>query len=211
MDNLEARQAMVRYAHMLYAHKYAVGSAGNMSMKLDDGTFLATPTGSSFGFLNTEDVSHIDASGNLLSGKKPTKEIFFHLVCYEVHPDITAVVHLHATYATLLASCEGLADGVPIKPFTPYFVMKVGAVGILPYRKPGDPAIADDVREKRAYTSLLMANHGFIVCGKTLADAVSAAEEFEETAKLWYLGQSLPIRYLTEGEMLQLNPNANAT
>jgi ribulose-5-phosphate 4-epimerase/fuculose-1-phosphate aldolase len=103
-----------------------------------------------------------------------------------------------------LASCEGLSDGVPIKPFTPYFVMKIGAVGILPYRKPGDPAIASDILAKPGYSTYLLANHGLIVCGKTLADAVQAAEEFEETAKLWYLGTSLPIRCLSDAEIAEL-------
>lgn len=198
------RDQIVSYARSLFERGYVVGSAGNISVKLTDGTYLATPTGSSFGTLRAEEVSHFDAAGNLLSGKKPTKEVFFHMACYEVHPLVRAVVHLHSTYSTLLASLEGLQDGMPLKPFTPYFVMKVGAVGIMPYRKPGDKRMADDVREKRAYTSLLMANHGLVICRETLTDAVQSAEEFEETAKLWYLAQNLPIRYLDEREIEEL-------
>ena len=204
MHNPKERHEMVRHAKSLYERGYVVGSAGNLSLKLADGTFLVTPTGSSFGFLQADELSHIKENGELLSGKEPTKEVYFHLACYKAHPDINAVVHLHSTYSTLLASCEDLTDGIPIMPFTPYFVMKIGEVGILPYRKPGDPKIAEDVWEKRAYTSLLMANHGLIVCKRTLADAVYAAEELEETAKLWYLGTSLPIRYLSEAEISAL-------
>ncbi len=195
------RDAIVAYARSLFDRGFVVGSAGNISVRLEDGTFLATPTGSSFGSLAADEVSHFNAEGRLLGGKAPTKEIFFHLACYEVHPAIRAVVHLHSTYSTLLASLEGLEDGMPIRPFTPYFVMKVGSVGVLPYRKPGDRRIADDVREKRGYDTLLMANHGLIVCRPSLKEAIEAAEEFEETAKLWYLGQHLPIRYLDRGEI----------
>jgi ribulose-5-phosphate 4-epimerase/fuculose-1-phosphate aldolase len=200
------RKAIVTYARSLFDRGFVVGSAGNISVKVEDGTFLSTPTGSSFGSLTEEEISHFDQSGTLLGGKPPTKEIFFHLACYEVHPGIRAVVHLHSTYSTLLASVQGLGDGMPIRPFTPYFVMKVGAVGVLPYRKPGDHRIADDVREKRDYDTLLMANHGLIVCRSSLKDAVEAAEEFEETAKLWYLGEKLAIRYLDESEIEELRP-----
>jgi len=195
------RRQIVTYARSLFDRGFVVGSAGNISVKMEDGTFLSTPTGSSFGRLTEEEVSHFDQSGKLLAGKTPTKEIFLHLACYEVHPDAQAVVHLHSTYSTLLASLEGLCDGMPIRPFTPYFVMKVGGVGVLPYRKPGDRCLGDDIRDKRAFSTLLMTNHGLIVCRSSLKEAVEAAEEFEETAKLWYLGQSLPIRYLTAVEI----------
>lgn len=195
------RRQIVAYARSLFNRGFVVGSAGNISVRMEDGTFLSTPTGGSFGMLTEEEVSHFDLSGKLLAGKTPTKEVFLHLACYEVHPDVQAVVHLHSTYSTLLASLEGLADGMPIKPFTPYFVMKVGSVGVLPYRKPGDRCLGDDIRDKRAFSTLLMANHGLIVCRSSLKEAVEAAEEFEETAKLWYLGQNLPVRYLTAVEI----------
>jgi ribulose-5-phosphate 4-epimerase/fuculose-1-phosphate aldolase len=198
------RAQMTAYARSLFERGFVVGSAGNISVKLDDGTFLATPTGSSFGTLVEQDISHFDSEGKMLGGKAPTKEIFFHLACYEVHPDIKAVVHLHATYSTLLASVRDIGDGMPIKPFTPYFVMKVGGVGVLPYRKPGDRQIAEDIRAKSDYTTYLMANHGLIVCRSSLKEAVEASEEFEETAKLWYLGRDLPIRYLNDDEIAAL-------
>ncbi len=195
------RKQIVSYARSLFDRGFVVGSAGNISVKADDGTFLATPTGSSFGTITEAEVSHFEESGTLLSGKPPTKEVFLHLACYDVQPEVRAVVHLHSTYSTLLASLDGLADGMPIKPFTPYFVMKVGAVGVLPYRKPGDKRLGDDIREKSAFATLLMANHGLIVCRPSLKEAVEAAEEFEETAKLWYLGQYLPIRHLSIEEI----------
>lgn len=200
----EMKALIVSYARSLFERGYAAGSAGNMSVKLEDGTFLATPTGSSFGTLESTDISHFDAAGKLLAGKPPTKEVFFHLACYEVHPEIKAVVHLHSTYSTLLASLANLDDGMLIKPFTPYFVMKVGSVGIVPYRKPGDPRLAGDVREKKDHTTMLMANHGLIVCRSSLKEAVEASEEFEETAKLWYLGMNLPVRYLSDDEIADL-------
>ncbi|MCK9548516.1 MAG: aldolase [Sphaerochaeta sp.] len=195
------RKQIVTYARSLFERGFVVGSAGNISVKMEDGSFLATPTGSSFGTITEAEVSHFDQSGKLLSGKPPTKEVFLHLACYDVHPEVQAVVHLHSTYSTLLASLEGLSDGTPIRPFTPYFVMKVGGVGVLPYRKPGDKRLGDDIRQKSAFSTLLMANHGLIVCRPSLKEAVEASEEFEETAKLWYLGQHLAIRYLSDEEM----------
>ena len=204
MNEFEAKISLVQFAKSLFDRGYAVGSAGNISMMLKDGTFLATPSGSSFGTLKEEDVSHLDEEGTLLGGKPPTKEIPLHLACYQTHPSVRAVVHLHATYSTLLASCEGLSDGLPFDPFTPYYVMRVGEVGVLPYRIPGSELLARDIEQRPQYTTYLMANHGMLVCGSSLDQAVFAAEEFEESAKLWYLGQALAIRYLREDEIADL-------
>ncbi len=204
MHESEARKEMVAFAKSLFDRGYAVGSAGNISVMLEDGTLLATPSGSSFGTLKEEDISHIDEEGTLLGGKPPTKEVPLHMACYQTHPSMRAVVHLHATYSTLLASCEGLSDGLPFDPFTPYYVMRVGEVGVLPYRKPGSELLAQDIEQRPQFTTYLMANHGMLVCGSSLSQAVYAAQEFEESAKLWYLGQSLAIRYLREDEIEEL-------
>ena len=201
LNEFEAKVSLVQFANSLFERGYAVGSSGNISMMLKDGTFLVTPSGSSFGFLKEEDISHIDEDGNLLAGKPPTKEVPLHLACYQTHPSMRAVVHLHSTYSTLLASCEGLSDGLPFDPITPYYVMRVGEVGVLPYRMPGSELLAKDIEQRPQYSTYLMANHGMLVCGPSLAEAVFAAEEFEESAKLWYLGQSLAIRYLRVDEI----------
>ena len=124
MNESESKKSLVLFAKSLFDRGYAVGSAGNMSVMLEDGTFLATPSGSSFGTLVEEDISHFDEEGVLLGGKLPTKEVPLHLECYATHPSMRAVVHLHSTYSTLLASCEGLSDGLPFDPFTPYYVMR---------------------------------------------------------------------------------------
>lgn len=204
MNKFEMRMSLVQFAKSLFDRGYAVGSAGNISVMLEDGTFLATPSGSSLGSLVEEEISHFDEEGTLLDGKSPTKEVPLHLACYATHPSMRAVVHLHSTYATLLASCEGLNDGLPFDPFTPYYVMRVGEVGVLPYRLPGSDRLAKDIEQRPQYTTYLMTNHGMLVCGSSLREAVFAAEEFEESAKLWYLGQSLPIRYLKEEEIAEL-------
>ncbi|MDY0244611.1 MAG: class II aldolase/adducin family protein [Sphaerochaeta sp.] len=204
MNEIEMKRELVAFASSLYQRGFVVGSAGNISVKLPDGTYLATPTGSSFGILSEAEVSHFKEDGTLLGGKAPTKEVPFHLACYAAHSEIRAVVHLHSTYATLLASTKDLKDGSPFTPFTPYFVMKVNKVGILPYRRPGSPLIAEDIRFKPGFSTYLMQNHGLITTGKTLQEAVFAAEEFEESAKLWYLGQGLDIRRLSEEEMAEL-------
>ena len=206
MNESESKKSLVLFAKSLFDRGYAVGSAGSMSVMLEDGTFLATPSGSSFGTLVEEDISHFDEEGVLLGGKLPTKEVPLHLACYATHPSMRAVVHLHSTYSTLLASCEGLSDGLPFDPFTPYYVMRVGEVGVLPYRMPGSELLAKDIEQRPQFSTYLMANHGILVCGSSLKEAVFAAEEFEESAKLWYLGQSLAIRYLREDEIEDLKP-----
>ena len=127
------------------------------------------------------------------------------MAVYAARPDAGAVVHLHSTYATLL-SC--LADTDPedaIPPLTPYVVMRVGRVPVLPYVAPGDPAIAPLIRASAADgPALLLANHGPVVAGATLEAAVFAAEELEETAKLAILGRGLPTRLLEAASIARL-------
>ena len=79
---------------------------------------------------------------------------------YQTHPSVRSVVHLHATYSTLLASCEGLLDGLPFDPFTPYYVMQVGEVGVLPYRKPGSALLARDIEQRPQFTGYTVLARG---------------------------------------------------
>lgn len=198
------RDKIVYFAKSLYNRGYVVGTAGNISVKLDDGTILATPTNCCFGLLKREEISVLGPNGNLIEGIKPTKEIFFHKACYEIDENIKSVVHLHSTYSTLLASSSEIDKGVHFKSFTPYFVMKVGEVGVIPYRKPGDIKIAEDIKILNNYKSILMKNHGLIICRNSLEEAVFSAEEFEETAKLWYLSKSIKINYLDDKDINEL-------
>ena len=188
MTETEMRRLLVELAASLFARGYSVGSAGNISVRLDDG-FLITPTNSSLGRLDAGRLSKLDAGFRHVSGDKPSKEVFMHRAFYLARPTAMAVVHLHSTMATAVACLPDVDPTNPIPPLTPYFVMRVGrAMPVVPYYRPGDaamePAIREAAREARA---VLLANHGPVVSGRSLSDAVYAAEELEEAAKLFLL------------------------
>ena len=187
------RILLTELAASLFMRGFSVGSAGNISARLPDG-YLMTPTNSSLGRLDPQRLSKLDADFRHVGGDKPSKEVFMHRAFYQARADAGAVVHLHSTQATAVSCLPDVDQSNPIPPLTPYFVMRVGRrMPIIPYYRPGDPAMepailaaASDAR------AVLLANHGPVVSGKTLTDAVYAAEELEEAAKLFLMlrGQS---------------------
>ena len=202
---LELREDLVRVGHILFERGLTNGSAGNMSVALEDGSFIATPTGSSLGQLDAEELSKVDTEGTLLSGKKPTKEVLFHLALYKANPEVKAIIHLHSTYSTAYACLAGLDPANAIRPMTPYIVMRLGKVLLLPYHKPGSIEIANDLSKVAAgHKAFLLANHGMIVGGKSMTDALNNAEELEESCKLFFLTKGLDVNYLTEAEIDEL-------
>ncbi len=200
----DLRERLCRWGKSLFDRGLTGGSSGNITVRTEAG-FLATPTNSCLGFLDPAALSELDAGGAHVGGPKPTKEVPLHLAFYAARPSAGAVVHLHSTYATLL-SC--LADTDPddaVPAVTPYVVMRVGRVPLLPYHAPGDAAIAPLIREKAAGApAVLLGNHGPVVSGATLEAAVFAAEELEETAKLAILGRGQPLRLLAPAEIARL-------
>ncbi|MDH3000576.1 aldolase [Chelonobacter oris] len=196
---------LVNLARSLFERGYSVGGAGNISVRLDNNRFLVTPTGSSLGRLQADDLSVLDSDGNLLEGKKPSKESVFHLAIYKRNPACHAIVHLHSTYLTALSCLAGLDTENAIKAFTPYYVMRVGKLPVIPYYRPGSPEIARELSERALDAkAFLLANHGIVVCGSDLFDAVDNTEELEETAKLMFLLQTQKVRYLTDDEVNDL-------
>jgi ribulose-5-phosphate 4-epimerase/fuculose-1-phosphate aldolase len=192
------RDLLVEFGAGLFARGFSVGSAGNISVKLPDG-YLMTPTNSSLGRLDAARLSKLDTSFVHVSGDKPSKEVFMHRAFYRSRPDAGAVVHLHSTMATAVACLADVDAANPIPPLTPYFVMRVGrTMPLVPYYRPGDaamePAITEAARGARA---VLLANHGPVVSGATLTDAVYAAEELEEAAKLFIMLRGTGCRLLT--------------
>lgn len=201
-DEAAAREMLVTLAASLFARGYSVGSAGNISVRLDDG-YLMTPTNSCLGRLDPARLSKLDAGFNHVSGDKPSKEVFMHRAMYRARAEVGAVVHLHSTMATAVACLPDVDPANPIPPLTPYFVMRIGRrMPVVPYYRPGDaamePAIHDAAREARA---VLLANHGPVVGGATLTDAVYAAEELEEAAKLFLLLRGASPRLLTAAQV----------
>ncbi|MBJ7222116.1 MULTISPECIES: 3-oxo-tetronate 4-phosphate decarboxylase [unclassified Brenneria] len=205
MNEQHARDEMVRLGASFFQRGYATGSAGNLSLLLDDGTLLATPTGSCLGELDAGRLSKVDMSGEWISGDKPSKEVSFHLSLYRNNPQCRAVVHLHSTYLTALSCLEGLDPQDAIKPFTPYVVMRVGEVPVVPYYRPGDARLGEDLAKLAPhYRAFLLANHGPVVTGKDLRAAADNMEELEETAKLIFILGDRRIRYLTVDEIDEL-------
>ncbi|MBV9735122.1 MAG: aldolase [Acidisphaera sp.] len=202
MDEDDTRRLLVDLAASLFARGFSVGSAGNISVRLADG-YLITPTNSSLGRLDPARLARLDAGFAHVGGDRPSKEVFMHRAFYTARPEARAVVHLHSTMATAVACLPEVAPDNPIPPLTPYFVMRIGRrMPVVPYFRPGDPAmepaIAAAARDARA---ALLANHGPVVCGASLTDAVYAAEEVEEAAKLFLLLRSASPRRLTEAQI----------
>ena len=198
MSESETRELLARLAASLFARGFSVGSAGNISVRLEDG-FLITPTNSSLGRLDPARISKLDASFAHVAGDKPSKEVFMHRAFYMARSDAGAVVHLHSTMATAVACLPDVDMSNPIPPLTPYFVMRVGrTMPVVPYYRPGDAAMEPAIHAAAlGARAVLLANHGPVVSGKTLTDAVYAAEELEEAAKLYLLLRGTQPRLLT--------------
>jgi ribulose-5-phosphate 4-epimerase/fuculose-1-phosphate aldolase len=200
----EAREEMVRWAKSLFDRGFTVGASGNISVALADG-LLITPTNSCLGFLDPARIARLDPEGRHVAGDPPSKEVFLHRAFYRTRPGTGAVVHLHSTHATALSCLADIDQNDCVPPLTPYVVMRVGRVPLLPYVRPGDPAMGDLIAAlKGAHAAVLLANHGPVVAGKTLAEAVYASEELEETARLALILRGLPTRQLTPASIEEL-------
>jgi ribulose-5-phosphate 4-epimerase/fuculose-1-phosphate aldolase len=203
MNEADTRALLVRLAGSLFARGFSVGSAGNISTRLEEGGYLITPTNSSLGSLVAERISKLDADFQHVGGDKPSKEVFMHRAFYTARDDAGAVVHLHSTQATAVSCLPDVDRGNPIPPLTPYFVMRVGRrMPIVEYYRPGDPAMEPAIHAAaRDARAVLLANHGPVASGKTLTDAVYAAEELEEAAKLYLMLRGTSPRLLTPSQV----------
>ncbi len=181
------------------------GSTGNLSIRLADGGWLMTPTGSSLGTLDPARLSKLDASGNLVSGDPPTKEAFLHTTMYAERPSAGAVVHLHSTYSVAVSCLDSIDDSNCLPPITAYYVMRIGALPLVPYYPPGDASLAEAVGKLASqHHAVLLANHGPVVAGSSLSAAMDAVEELEETARLFLMLRNQQIRTLTESQVADL-------
>lgn len=200
----DAREALCALGRSLFERGLTHGSTGNLSVRTDGG-FLMTPTGSSLGALDPARLSVLDRDGKLLSGDPPTKEAALHLAMYAARPQDRALVHLHATHSVAVSILDGVdaADAMP--PLTAYYAMRVGRLPLAPYFPPGDPALAGAVGALAAkHHAILLANHGPVVSGTSLAAAADAIEELEATARLWLLVRHERVRALTREQVDEL-------
>ncbi len=199
-----AREAICRLGASIFARRLTFGSSGNISQRIEGG-WLMTPTNASLGDLDPARLSKLDDSGRLVSGDPPTKEGFLHRVMYEGREDAQAVVHLHSTHSVAV-SC--LADVDPenvLPPITAYYVMRIGRLPLVPYFPPGDERLAEAVRPLVGkHHAVLLANHGPVVAGTSLAATSGAIEELEETARLFLMLQGHRVRHLTPAQVDEL-------
>jgi ribulose-5-phosphate 4-epimerase/fuculose-1-phosphate aldolase len=194
----DMREEICRWGRSLFERGLTTGPTGNLSARLEDGAVLATPTNVCLGFLDPARLSKLSAGGALISGDPPTRETPMHFAFYRMRSHARGVVHLHSTYATLLSCSADADESNAIAPITPYSVMRLGRVAIVPYARPGSAELGTFVAERAGvHSAMLLANHGLIVCGNSFEGAAFAAEELEESAKLAVIGRGLPLRHLS--------------
>lgn len=204
MSESGTRDQIVKFADSLYRRGLTFGSSGNISVRTDDG-WLMTPTGSSMGELDPANLSRLDHKGNWVDGHKPTKESFLHLAMYGERPGANAIVHLHSTHSVAVSCMDGIDTNNVLPPITAYYVMRIGKLPLIPYFAPGDLDLAKAVKELASkHHAVLLANHGPVVAGRSLEDAVYATEELEETAKLFLLLKDCRPRSLTDDQVRDL-------
>ena len=203
-EEARQREQMVEFGRSLFERGLSAGSSGNLSVRLEDG-WLLTPTNASLGRLDPARLAKLDWAGRPISGDLPSKESFLHRAVYQERGGAGAIVHLHSTYSAAVSCMCGLNPADCMPPLTPYFVMKIGRLPLLPYFRPGDPALAGAIASlARKHSAVLLANHGPVVSGATLEAAVYAAEELEETAKLFLLLRGVPTRPLDAQQIDEL-------
>ena len=198
-------EAVCAAGSSLHGRGLTHGSTGNISVQLPDGGWLMTPTGSSLGALDPARLSVLDASGRHVGGDAPTKEAFLHTSMYAKRDGARAVVHLHSTHSVAVSCLADIDHTEVLPPLTAYYVMRVGALALVPYYPPGDAALAQAVgRLAGRHHAVLLANHGPVVAGSSLSAAVDAVEELEATAKLYLLLRGERVRPLDAAQVAEL-------
>lgn len=209
-EETRIRDEICRVGASLFDRGLTAGSSGNISVRLEDGGWLMTPTNVSLGSLDPARLSRMDATGRLMSGDAPTKEAFLHLSMYGERKDAAAVVHLHSSHATAVSILRDVDPNDVLPALTAYYVMRVGRLPLVPYFAPGDPDLAHAVRALASnHHAVLLANHGPVVAGTSLANAQYATEELEETAKLFLMLQNQALRLLTPEQIADLRRRFN--
>ncbi len=204
-EEARARDNLVATGKSLFDRGLTFGSTGNLSLRLDDGSWLMTPTNASLGALDPARLSKLDPEGRHVGGDAPTKEAFLHVEMYRQRCDARAVVHLHSTHSVAVSVLADIDPADVLPPITAYYVMRVGTLPLVPYYPPGDPALAGAVSALASrHHAVLLANHGPVVAGTSLEAATYATEELEETARLFLLLRGQAIRTLTPDQVAEL-------
>ncbi len=199
------REQICLLARSMFDRGLTGGSTGNISARTGDGGLLVSPTGTSFGRLDPARLSRFDADGLLIDGDPPTKEMPLHSAFYDTRSSAGAVVHLHSCHSVALSMMEDVDPDNFLPSLTPYAIMKLGKVKLLPFFLPGDPAMGEAVRGLAGKRSAVMlANHGPVVAGKDVEAACNAVEELETTARLALLTRGMNPNMLSADQVNQL-------
>jgi len=222
LSEAQAREEICRVGLSLFDRGYVHATAGNISVRLEEG-FLITPTDACLGFLDPTDLALLDPEGSQLSGKRASKTMALHRKIYEATDHALGswpaqcVIHTHSTHCVSLSLTAKGPELLP--PITPYFVMKVGHVPLIPYFRPGDPMAADAVADAILHyaqldtpiRAVMLSKLGPNVWHQDLSSAMAALEELEETAKLVQMAGAVALENLSDAQIDELRQNFHAT
>ena len=204
MTETKLRDRVAELGKSIFDRGMTAGSSGNISVQLDDG-WLLTPTNSCLGRLDPARISKLAPDGRHIGGDPPSKELFLHSAMYQMRESARAIVHLHSTHSVAVSCLPEVDPEDVLPPLTAYYVMKIGRLPLIPYYRPGDEKLGEAIRGYAAKShAVLLANHGPVVAGTSLEDAVYATEELEQTAKLYLLLHGRNPRCLTEAQIAEL-------
>ena len=203
MNESKLREQICIFASSIYNRGLTHGSTGNISVRLNSDDILVTPTGSSFGRLDPNQIVKVTKDGKFIGSSSPTKELPLHQAFYETRGMKSgAVVHLHSTHSVALSMLSGINVDNVLPSYTPYSIMLLGKVKLLPFFVPGDPAMGDAIKGLAGKRSaVLLANHGPVVSSKDLESSVNAIEELEATAKLALILKGADAKALDESQI----------
>jgi ribulose-5-phosphate 4-epimerase/fuculose-1-phosphate aldolase len=217
-----ARSEICRIGKSLFERSYVHATAGNISVRLKDG-FLITPTDACLGFLEPDQLAKISFQGQQVSGDRASKTMALHAAIYQAteqfDADISCIIHTHSTNCVALTlqdkymqdGSDAHDDRELLPPITPYFVMKVGHVPVIPYTRPGDIAVLDPVKnaitqyghQNKSIRAVMLSRLGPYVWNNSPSAAMATLEELEESAKLWQMKQG-SVAPLTEEQISEL-------
>ena len=188
----QLREEICTVGKSLYERGYTVGSAGNISARLEDG-WLITPTDACLGRLKPEEIAKVSKDGTWVSGNKPSKTLELHRQVYDRNPEVNGVVHTHSTSLVALTLAGVWKNDDILPPLTPYQIMKVGHIPLIAYQRPGSPGVAAQVAQlANDVRGVMLERLGPVVWETSVSKASFALEELEETAKLWMMSNPKP-------------------
>jgi len=201
MSDIEFRREIVRIGRLLHEKGFIAASDGNISVRLNDFTILATPTCMCKGMLTEEDLVIVDMRGKKLGGfREVSSEIAMHLMIYRVRPDVTSVVHAHPPTATGFASAGRALDEALVSEI----VISLGTVPLAGYATPGTAELCDSIEPfVEEHDAVLMANHGVVTYGDDLLTAYMNMETVEHFAKISLVAHQLGTKRTLNSEQVK--------